>query len=68
MKKLLLLLFLFFAVTPALATDTFVIFNQKTLIYHKPNCIAARRCTKNCIRMPKADAEEKGRPCEICGG
>ena len=53
MKKILLLLFLLFAVVPAIASDSFVIFNVKTLIYHKPTCMAAKRCTKSCIKMPK---------------
>lgn len=68
MKKILLLLFLLFAVVPAIASDTLVVFNVKTMIYHKPTCIAAKRCTKNCIKMPKAKAEKLGRPCDICGG
>lgn len=68
MKKIIFLFFLLFAVVPVLAADTMVVFNYKTLIYHKPNCIAARRCTKNCVRIPKEKAEKLGRPCDICGG
>mgnify|MGYP006322392187 CR=1 FL=1 len=68
MKKILILLFLFFAVVPAMASDSYVVFNVKTLVYHKPSCMAARRCTKSCVKMPKAKAIERGRPCEICGG
>ena len=67
MKKLILSLLLVFIVVPALAEDTFVIFNTKSLIYHVTNCSAVKRCTKNCIKISKNEAiSKKGRPCKIC--
>ncbi|MBR2274006.1 MAG: hypothetical protein IJ864_04165 [Alphaproteobacteria bacterium] len=68
MKRIIFLFFLLFMVVPVLAADTMVVFNLKTLIYHKATCIAARRCTKSCVKMPKEEAEKLGRACDICGG
>lgn len=45
-----------------------VFYNQKSHIYHKLDCIHAKRCTKNCIPMKKADAKKQGRACKVCGG
>lgn|GEM_PF-5216321 len=46
-----------------------VAFNQKTLKYHKLDCIWALRCTKNCITIPKSEAIKRGGiPCKVCGG
>jgi len=69
MKRLLIILFLFAVITPALARDTMVVLNVKTLIYHKPDCAAAKRCTRNCIILPKNDVIKRGAtPCGLCGG
>ena len=69
MKRLLIILFVLGMIMPALASDTMVVLNLKTLIYHKPDCAAAKRCTKNCIILPKNNVIKRGaRPCEKCGG
>jgi hypothetical protein len=37
--------------------------------YHCPTCIWAVRCTKNCIKIPKSEAINRGGvPCRVCGG
>lgn len=46
-----------------------VVFNTKTLKYHKPGCQWAIKCTVNCIRTEKQQAiRNGGRPCKVCGG
>lgn len=46
-----------------------VVYNVKTGKYHKPTCQAAIRCTKNCIKIDKVQAKQKGGvPCKLCGG
>ena len=46
-----------------------VFFNIKTHKYHKPDCIWAKRCTKNCIMIEKSEAiKHGGIPCKVCGG
>ena len=52
---------------PALAE--MVMFNTKTLKYHKPNCNWAKKCTVNCIKIDKKEAIRRGgKPCKVCGG
>jgi transposase-like protein len=52
----------------AKATDL-VTFNVKTLKIHCPSCSAARRCTKSCVDIPRADAIKRGGvACKLCGG
>lgn len=43
-------------------------FNVQTHIFHCEGCTLAHRCTRNCVEMPREDAERKGRPCQVCGG
>ena len=44
-------------------------FNTQSLKYHEPNCIWAKRCTVNCIKITRAEAKKRGGiPCQICGG
>lgn len=44
-------------------------FNTKSLKYHKPTCVWAQRCTRNCIPMKRKDAIRRGGvPCKVCGG
>lgn len=51
------------------AAEQTVFFNTKSLIYHHAGCIAANRCTVNCIRLSLSDAVKRGgRPCKLCGG
>lgn len=46
-----------------------VTFNVKTLKIHCPSCSAARRCTKSCVDIPRADAIKRGGvACKLCGG
>lgn len=51
------------------AQEQTVLFNTKTNKYHKPTCIWAIRCTRNCISIPKSEAIKRGGiPCKVCGG
>jgi hypothetical protein len=46
-----------------------VFLNTKSLIFHHDGCIAAKRCTVNCIWVSRSDAVKRGgRPCKLCGG
>lgn len=68
MKKVFVLLFAFMVISGAAFAET-VVFNVKTLKYHKPTCKAAKQCTVNCIRIEKEQAKAKGgKPCKMCGG
>ena len=56
-------------VAAAEAAGQTVFFNTKSLIYHHDGCIAANRCTVNCIWTSLSDAIKRGgRPCKLCGG
>jgi hypothetical protein len=51
------------------AAEATVFFNTKSLIYHHDGCLAAKRCTVNCIWISRADAVKRGgRACKLCGG
>ena len=57
------------SVLPARATDSSVVLNTKTLKYHCPSCEWARRCTRNCISVSRAEAEARGAvACKVCQG
>ncbi len=46
-----------------------VVFNWKTLKFHKPSCQWAHRCTVNCTKVDKKEAiRHGGVPCKVCGG
>mgnify|MGYP004654930417 CR=1 FL=1 len=71
MKKLLTTLLIFSVVglinAPAMAET--VVFNTNTYKYHKPTCKWAKKCTKNCIKIEKKKAQQRGGvPCKVCGG
>lgn len=74
LPALLLILALAVGWVPALAAEAppaqeIVQFNAKTHKYHCPTCIWARRCTVNCVPLPKAEAIRRGGvPCKVCGG
>ncbi len=53
--------------TMALASSTTVVFNSKTLKYHRESCRWAERCTRNCttISLEKA-IKYGGIPCKVC--
>lgn len=51
----------------AIAYD--VMYNTQTHKYHKLSCSWAKKCTKNCIKIKKEHAKQKGGvPCKVCGG
>jgi len=51
------------------ATERMVMFNQHSLTFHDPNCVWARKCTRNCISVPLSEAiKQGGVPCKVCGG
>ena len=40
-----------------------------TYKYHKITCKWAKKCTKNCIKIEKKKAQQRGGvPCKVCGG
>jgi hypothetical protein len=45
-----------------------VAFNTSNGKYHCLECIWARRCTRNCVNMPLAEARARGVACKVCGG
>lgn len=52
---------------PGEADSQTVIFNKESGAIHKQGCPAAKRCTRNCILLAKAEAIKRGgRPCGIC--
>ena len=56
-------------ISPISASAKMVTFNTETLIYHKPNCKWAKKCTKNCIKIEKKEAiKQGGKPCIKCKG
>jgi len=64
-KNLILLLTLFITITAVSAKD--VIYNKETGIFHDPDCLFAKQCTKNCTSIDIEKAFEKNaKPCEKC--
>jgi hypothetical protein len=45
---------------PAIEPDEIVAFNQESGIFHKPNSYWGRKCTRNCIYIPKSQAIQMG--------
>lgn len=70
LRRLALLLVLALCVALAAPSqDEVVAFNTKSLKFHCRTCPAAKRCTRNCIDLPRAEAKARGGvPCKICGG
>ncbi len=71
MKKILAAIFLFFMLfsTSSATLAEIVVFNWKTLKYHKPSCQWAKKCTQNCTKVDKKEAiKQGGKPCKVCGG
>ncbi|MBX9877596.1 MAG: hypothetical protein K2Y22_03985 [Candidatus Obscuribacterales bacterium] len=53
----------------ATSPQDIVDFNTHSLKYHDPNCIWAKRCTVNCIKISRKEAKQRGGvPCKVCGG
>lgn len=49
--------------------DYAVVMNVRRSIYHNPDCMWAKKCTKNCIQTTKSKAIAQGaKPCQVCGG
>ncbi len=46
--------------TPSAEPDEIVAFNQKSGVYHNPSSEWAKRCTRNCIYIPKSQAIQRG--------
>ncbi len=71
MKKILISIMTFLVIFMTVSTvfaET-VVFNWKTLKYHKPGCQWAQKCTQNCTSVDKKTAiKNGGRPCKVCGG
>jgi hypothetical protein len=64
----LLLLGLSLSSTVQAEKEEIVYFNTDTHKYHCLTCQWAIKCTKNCVRMKKSEAEEKGVACKVCHG
>ncbi len=49
--------------------DEIVAFNTKSHKYHCLECTWAKKCTVNCVNIPKSEAIRRGGvPCKVCGG
>ena len=69
MQKFLSTLFTIIIFTTLSATAEPVVYNTVTGKVHKPTCASAKKCTKNCIKIDRKDAYNKGGvPCKQCGG
>ena len=71
MKKIftgMMTIFVLFMTSTVVFAET-VVFNWKTLKFHKPNCQWAQKCTVNCTKVDKKEAiKHGGKPCKVCGG
>ena len=71
MKKIIassITVFILFMTSISVSAET-VVFNWKTLKYHKPGCQWAQKCTQNCTPVDKKEAVKRGGvPCKVCGG
>ena len=71
MKKIftsVITLFVLLMTSTAVFAET-VVFNWKTLKYHKPSCQWAQKCSQNCTKVDKKEAiKHGGKPCKVCGG
>jgi hypothetical protein len=51
------------------APSELVTFNTQSKKYHCPSCKYAKKCTRNCITVQRAEAEKRGGlACSVCGG
>ena len=49
--------------------DEIVAFNTKSHKYHCLECTWAKKCTVNCVNIPRSEAIRRGGvPCKVCGG
>ena len=70
MKTIIYTFILVLLATTVLASDDhIVIMNVESHIYHNPDCMWAKKCTKNCIQTTKSKAIARdAKPCKVCGG
>jgi hypothetical protein len=70
MRRLgLVVLCLFLLLAATAEKEETVAFNMKSYKYHCLTCSAAKRCTSNCIDIPRSEAKKRGGvACKICGG
>lgn len=72
MKKFIIAFLVFIFANLTLISQAFaesVMYNTQTHKVHKVSCPHAKKCTKNCIKIEKKDAYNKGGvPCKTCGG
>ena len=70
MKTIIYTFILVLLATTVLAShDYAVVMNVRRSIYHNPDCMWAKKCTKNCIQTTKSKAIARGvKPCQVCGG
>lgn len=72
MKKILIILSALFVIGINSGNVVFaepVMYNTQTQKVHKTNCVHAQKCTKNCVKIERKDAYNKGgKPCKVCGG
>jgi len=49
--------------------EEIVAFNTKSHKYHCLECTWAKKCTVNCVNIPKSEAIRRGGvPCKVCDG
>ena len=54
---------------PGSPKSDLVMFNQQSKKYHCPSCEWARKCTRNCVEITRAEAIRLGGvACRVCGG
>ncbi len=70
MKTIIYTFILVLLATTVLASDDYaVVMNVERHIYHNPDCMWAKKCTKNCIQITKSKAIARdAKPCKVCGG
>lgn len=68
MKKFLSIIAILILTTISVEAEQ-VFYNTNTKKVHKAHCISAKKCTKNCIKIERKDAYNRGGiPCKQCGG
>ena len=70
MKTIIYTFILVLLAATVLASDDYaVVMNVERHIYHNPDCMWAKKYTKNCIQTTKSKAIARdARPCQVCGG
>ena len=72
MRKFIVIFLSFLFLNAGVSSAVFaeeVMYNTETQKVHKVTCAHAKKCTKNCIKIDRKDAYNKGgKPCNVCGG